>query len=245
MSAVTPADLAPLETILGHRFADAKLLLEAVTHASAHTAARAKAPNYQRLEFLGDRVLALVVAEMLIETFPNEAEGALSRRMTQLVRAETCADVAREVGLSGFLVLGDSEEAAGGRLRATILADVCEAVIGALHRDAGIGASAAFVRRWWAPRLVEPATDLRDAKTRLQEHVQGRGLPTPTYTTVERRGLDHAPEFVMRVDVGAIGSAEGVGTNKRQAEQAAAEAMLAAMARAAAARKEKPRARGV
>lgn len=230
MNPVTPADLSPLEDVLGHRFAEPKFLLEAVTHASAHTAAKAKAPNYQRLEFLGDRVLALVVAEMLIEAFPNEAEGALSRRMTQMVRAETCAEVARDVGLSGFLVLGESEEASGGRLRATILSDVCEAVIGALHRDGGIAVSSAFVRRWWGPRLTEPASDLRDPKTRLQEHVQGKGLATPVYTTVERRGLDHAPEFVMRVDVGPLGGAEGVGPSKRQAEQAAAEAMLARLA---------------
>lgn len=221
-------DLSPVAERLGYVFADPALLREALTHPSAHTAGRARGPNYQRLEFLGDRVLALAIAEMLIETFPRENEGALSRRLTQLVRAETCAEVAAELGLGEFIVLGDGEAASGGRTKVAILSDVAEAVIGAIFRDGGFDPARAFVRRVFGPRLLEPQKDLRDSKTTLQEWVQARGQAPPAYRLIERRGLDHAPEFIVKVEVPGLGAAEGAGRSKRAAEQAAAAAMLAA-----------------
>jgi ribonuclease-3 len=226
-------DLAPLAERLGHVFDDLAHLREALTHPSAHTAGRARAPNYQRLEFLGDRVLALVIAEMLIETFPRENEGALSRRLTELVRAETCAEVAAELGLGEFIVLGDGEAASGGRAKVAILGDVAEAVIGAIFRDAGFEPARTFVRRAWGPHMLRTRQDLRDSKTTLQEWVQARGRPTPAYRLLERRGLDHEPEFIVLVEVPGIGSAEGAGRSKRAAEQAAAAAMLVAQGIAA------------
>jgi ribonuclease-3 len=222
------ADLEPLAERLGHRFAEPKLLLEALTHPSAHTARKARTPNYQRLEFLGDRVLALAVADLLIEDHPGATEGELSRRLTQLVRKETCAEVAAELGLGGWLVLGAGEDASGGRFKTPILGDAAEAVIGAIYRDAGYAPAAAFVRRAWGPHVRDPGSERRDAKTTLQEIVQGRGLPTPVYRTIERTGADHAPEFRVAVLVEGLGEAEGRGGSKRAAEQAAAEAFRAA-----------------
>jgi ribonuclease-3 len=225
-------DLGPLERKLGHAFADRGLLLEALTHQSAITEGRLAGPNYQRLEFLGDRVLALVVAEMLIDAFPSAPEGTLTRRLNQLVRAETCAEVARELGLGAHLVLGEGEIQSGGRERAPILGDACEGVIGAIFRDAGFEAARRFVRAWWEPRMRSAAkADLRDPKTRLQEWAQGRGLDAPTYSVVERRGLAHAPVFLVAVEVQGVGSARGEGASKRAAEQAAAEALYARRAR--------------
>jgi ribonuclease-3 len=235
MKRVGAADLEPLAERLGHRFAEPKLLLEALTHPSAHTARKARTPNYQRLEFLGDRVLALAVADLLIEAYPEATEGELSRRLTQLVRAETCAEVAAELGLGGWLVLGAGEDASGGRFKTPILGDAAEAVIGAIYRDAGFAAAAEFVRRAWGARVGDPDSgERRDAKTTLQEIVQGRGLPTPVYRTIERTGADHAPEFRVAVLVEGLGEAEGRGGSKRAAEQAAAEAFRAAHLRAAA-----------
>jgi ribonuclease-3 len=228
MKRLGAADLVAIAGRLGHDFTDFELLREALTHPSAHMAGRTRGPNYQRLEFLGDRVLALVVAELLIETFPADNEGALSRRLTELVRAETCAEVAAELGLGEAVVLGDGEAASGGRSKVAILGDVAEAVIGAIFRDGGFAPARAFVRRTWGPHMLRPRRDLRDAKTTLQEWVQGRGQPTPSYRMVERRGLDHEPEFVVLVEVPGFGTAEGAGRSKRAAEQAAAAAMLAA-----------------
>jgi ribonuclease-3 len=219
-------DLAALSARLGHDFADPDLLREALTHPSAQQGARASARNYQRLEFLGDRVLALAIAEMLFETFPSESEGALSRRLTQLVRAETCAEVAVDLDLGPHLILGEGEHQSGGRRKVPILGDVCEAVIGAVFRDGGFLPARALVRRLWAERMHAAADDLRDPKTTLQEWAQARGLPTPTYATVARTGPDHAPRFVMAVEVKGLGRAEGEGASKRLAEQAAATAFL-------------------
>lgn len=221
------ATFAALADVLGHRFRDLDLLHEALTHPSSVQAGRKPVRTYQRLEFLGDRVLALVIAEMLLEAFPQEPEGALSRRLTQLVRAETCADVAIELGLGGFLRLGDGEDQSGGRHKTAILGDVCEAVIGAIFRDGGFEAARRFVRTRWHPRMLVPANDLRDAKTTLQEWAQARGHGTPVYRMRERAGPDHSPLFVMNVEVRGVGAAEGRGPSKRAAEQAAAEIMLA------------------
>lgn len=217
------AGLAVLCDRLGHRFKDEALLVEALTHSSAIT--RARQANYQRLEFIGDRVLALVVADLLFRRFPAENEGQLARRLNELVRLETCAEVARELGIAPFLVLGSGEKRAGGSDKPAILGDVCEALIGALFRDGGIDVARRFIERYWENRIAAAAVP-RDAKTALQEWAQGRGLPAPAYQLESRSGADHAPHFTISVSVIGQGAAEGSGSSKRAAEQQAAGALL-------------------
>jgi ribonuclease-3 len=163
---------------------------------------------------------------MLFRSFPKADEGELSRRLADLVRREACADVARAIELGVALRLGASEANAGGRMRTAILADVCEALVGAVYLDGGYDASAKLVEKLWGERMRAPVRPLRDPKTILQEWAQARGLPTPTYREVERTGPHHDPEFRVAVDLPSREPAEGVGRSKRTAEQAAAAAML-------------------
>jgi ribonuclease III len=215
------------EERIGHRFKDPALLEQALTHVSAMARVRQRGgSSYQRLEFLGDHVLGLIVSDMLFQNFPRADEGELSRRLADLVRKEACADVARIIGLGEAIRLGASESNAGGRDRTAILADVCEALIGAVYVDGGYEAAAALIGRLWEERMRSPVRPLRDAKTILQEWAQGRGLPTPAYREVERKGPDHSPEFRIIVELPGRSPAEGVGRSKRAAEQAAAAAML-------------------
>ena len=209
-----------------YEFKDPALLEQALTHISALAGARNRAASYQRLEFLGDHVLGLVISDMLFAGFPRADEGELSRRLAELVRREACADVARSIGLGAVIRLGASEEHAGGRHRTAILADVCEALVGAVFLDGGYPGAADLIRRLWEARMRAPVRPLRDAKTVLQEWAQGRGLPTPSYREVERRGPDHDPEFRVSVQLPNRAPAEGLGRSKRAAEQAAAAAML-------------------
>jgi ribonuclease-3 len=218
--------VGPLEDRIGYRFKDPSLIEQALTHISALTGARNRGGSYQRLEFLGDHVLGLVVSDMLFRAFPKADEGEMSRRLADLVRKEACADVARSIDLGGALRLGSSENNAGGRSRAAILADVCEALIGAVYIDGGYPAAADLIGRFWEERMRTPARPLRDAKTVLQEWAQARGLPTPLYREVERKGPDHDPVFRVNVDLPDRTPAEGLGRSKRAAEQAAAAAML-------------------
>jgi ribonuclease-3 len=215
-----------LEERIGYHFEDADLLDHALTHISALTSSRSRTGSYQRLEFLGDHVLGLVVSDMLFRNFPKANEGELSRRLADLVRKETCADMAREIDLGAVIRLGTSEAGAGGRSRDAILADVCEAVIGAVFLDGGYEAAAALVEKLWDERMRTPARPLRDPKTTLQEWAQGRGLPTPTYREIGRSGPHHSPEFRIVVELPRIEPAEGTGRSKRAAEQAAAQALL-------------------
>ena len=215
-----------LEETIGYHFADPALLDHALTHISALTGARNRAGSYQRLEFLGDHVLGLVVSDMLFRAFPKADEGELSRRLADLVRKEACAEVARAIDLGAAIKLGSSENNAGGRARTAILADVCEALIGAVFVEGGYPAAAALIERLWEARMRAPARPLRDSKTVLQEWAQARGLPTPAYREVERRGPDHDPEFLVTVELPHQAPAEGLGRSKRAAEQAAAAAML-------------------
>jgi ribonuclease-3 len=218
-----PADF---EERIGYRFNDRALLQQALTHISAISGARGRAGSYQRLEFLGDHVLGLVVSDMLFRAFSSADEGEMSRRLAELVRKEACADVALEIKLGEAIRLGASEANAGARGRAAILADVCEALIGAVFIDGGYPAAAALIERLWGARMRTPARPLRDSKTVLQEWAQARGLPTPAYREVERKGPDHDPEFRVEVELPDLGPAEGTGRSKRAAEQAAAAAML-------------------
>jgi len=215
-----------LEARIGYSFSEPALLESALTHISA-LSGKTRSASYQRLEFLGDHVLGLVVSDMLYRAFPKAAEGELSRRLADLVRKETCADIARAIDLGLAIKLGVSEANAGGQRRVAILADVCEALIGAVFVDGGYPAAAAMVERLWGERMLKPVRPLRDPKTVLQEWAQGRGLPTPSYREIERSGPHHDPVFRVVVELPDMAPAEGQGRSKRAAEQAAAAALLA------------------
>lgn len=225
--------LPPLQEIaerLGHRFSDLSLLEEALTHRSALQRRGGQGARFahgnERLEFLGDRVLALVVAEMLQEHFPAESEGALAKRHAALVRAEVLAEIAGEIGIGGWLRMGEAERQSGGADKPTILADACEALLGALYRDGGLPAASRFIRHHWSGRLASTEQPPADAKTALQEWAQGRGLPLPDYREVGREGPPHAPLFAVEVTVKGRGPARGTGRTKREAERAAAALLL-------------------
>jgi ribonuclease III len=215
-----------LETRIGYRFTDAEMLECALTHISALKGARNRAGSYQRLEFLGDHVLGLVISDMLYRSYPKADEGELSRRLADLVRKETCAEIARSIDLGAAIRVGASEANAGARKRPAILADVCEAVIGAVYVDGGYKAAEELVERLWQERMRATVQPLRDPKTVLQEWAQARGLPTPVYREVARSGPDHSPEFRVAVQLPSFAPAEGFGRSKRVAEQGAAAAML-------------------
>ena len=216
-----------LEERVGYRFKDGALLDCALTHISALKGARNRAGSYQRLEFLGDHVLGLVISDVLFRAFPKADEGELSRRLADLVRKETCAEIAVTIELGAAIKLGSSEANAGGRKRPAILADVCEALIGAVYLDGGYTAAEGLIERLWQVRMQAKAQPLRDSKTVLQEWAQARGLPTPAYREVARTGPDHSPEFRVAVQLPNFAPAEGSGRSKRAAEQGAAAAMLA------------------
>lgn len=217
-------DIAPLEARIGHVFSDPALLRAALTHVSASTQ---RPESYERLEFLGDRVLGLAVSHMLYVAFPNRSEGELSRRLAALVRKETCAEVAENWGVGPFLRLGEGEAQTGGRKKRAILGDVCEAIIGAVFLDAGAEAAEAVVRAAFIEKMHAAAPDLRDAKTALQEWAQARRLAPPRYVLVTRGGPDHAPSFEIAVEIEGFAPAAGAGGSKRAAEQAAAAAFMA------------------
>jgi ribonuclease-3 len=220
-------ELRDFQHRLGHAFARPELLLRALTHSSLASASR---PDNQRLEFLGDRVLGLVMAEALLEADPDAAEGQLAPRYNALVRRETCAEVAGEIGLGDVIKLGRSETMTGGRRKAALLADGMEAVIAAVYLDAGFPAAKALVLRLWGARVGRVAEDARDPKTALQEWAQARGMPPPAYEEVARTGPDHAPEFTIRARLRDGAEAEARAGSKRAAEQEAARALLSRLA---------------
>ena len=218
------ADIRAFMARLGHDFARPELLVRALTHGSIASATR---PDNQRLEFLGDRVLGLVMAEALFDADKSASEGQLAPRYNALVRGETCAAIAREIGLGEVLKLGRSEMMSGGRRKEAVLADAMEAVLAAVYLDAGFDAARRIVLRLWAGRLDTLEDDPRDAKTALQEWAQANGMPPPLYEQTERSGPDHAPVFLItaRLADGREAQARGAGT-KRSIEQAAASIML-------------------
>ena len=187
-------DLKAFEARIGHQFAAPELLNRAVTHASMSSPNR---DDNQRLEFLGDRVLGLVMAEALLALDPGATEGQLAPRFNALVRKETCADVAREIDLGAVLKLGRSEMISGGRRKQALLGDAIEAVIAAVYLDAGFESAKALVLRLWGDRTTTVDQDARDAKTALQEWAQARKLSPPKYITTNRSGPDHAPVFTI------------------------------------------------
>ena len=202
---------------LGHKFNRPELLEQALTHPSA-----AANSTYERLEFLGDRVLGLVIADMVCRTYPAEPEGALARRYTALVRKEALARVAEAIDLGAHLRVSRGEAEQGGRGSHSLLADACEAVIAALFLDGGFEAARHFVERWWQPLLSEQAEPPQDAKTALQEWAQGQGLPLPAYRLIASEGPPHDPIFEMEVSLPGRPPAQGRGRSRRAAESAAA-----------------------
>lgn len=220
------ADLLAFQGRIGYHFRQPALLARAVTHSSISSPTR---PDNQRLEFLGDRVLGLVMSEALLAADTKATEGQLAPRFNALVRKETCAEVAREVGLGDVLKLGRSEMLSGGRRKEALLGDAMEAVIAATYLDSGFDAARALVLRLWGARIGAVETDARDPKTSLQEWAQARAMKLPIYTEMGRDGPDHAPQFTVEVklDNGATEIARA-GT-KRAAEQAAARALLSRM----------------
>jgi ribonuclease III len=221
------ARLAELEHRIGYAFKDRALLREALTHASALDApAKKQRRSYDRLEFLGDRVLGLIVAERLFDEHERQSEGELAPLFNALVNRRACAHAARAADLGSALVLSPSEEASGGRGKEAILADVCESIIAALYLDGGIEAARAFITRFWGEAFEEVASAPRDAKTALQEWAAARrrGL---SYVVIEQSGPEHAPHFVIEARVDGYEPARGEGGAKREAQRAAAAAFLA------------------
>lgn len=217
------ADLQAFQTRIGHSFARPDLLVRAVTHASIGTPSR---PDNQRLEFLGDRVLGLVMAEALFQADPGATEGQMAPRFNALVRKETCAEVARDLGLGEVLKLGRSEMLSGGRRKEALLGDAVEAVIAAVYLDAGFDVARQLVLRLWGDRIGAVAANARDAKTSLQEWAQARGMSPPAYVETARSGPDHQPRFTVRVTLDNGAAAEATAGTKRAAEQSAARDLL-------------------
>lgn len=216
-----------LEALLGHRFARADLLAEAMTHRSmlANRRRRDRAVSNERLEFIGDRVLGLVMAEWLAERYPSEQEGGLGRRLAALVSQPVLAEVAAAIGLDAALSVAPGEDKTGVRRRATVMADALEAALGALYLDGGIEAARGFVRRAWRDTVERQAAPPKDAKSRLQERLHARGAELPRYEIVGRAGPPHAPSFTVTVCAGAL-TGTGKAGSKQAAEQLAAQDLL-------------------
>lgn len=209
---------------IGHQFARPELLVRALTHPSVSSPNR---QDNQRLEFLGDRVLGLVMATALLETDKAASEGQLAPRFNALVRKEACADVAREIDLGSVLKLGRSEMMSGGRRKLALLGDGMEAVIAAVYKDAGFEVAQAMILRLWGQRIHQVEEDARDPKTALQEYVQARRQNPPAYVQVARQGPDHQPVFTIAVRLEDGTEEQASAGSKRLAEQAAAKALLA------------------
>ncbi len=222
---MTTRDLAEIFLLLGHKFAKPELLEEALCHPSLDHR-RQGGRDYQRLEFLGDRVLGLIISTALYKDDIQADEGALAVRFNDLVRRETVARVARLVGLGAHMRLGKSEDRQGGRDKPAILADVCEAVIGALYLDGGLPSAEAFVLKYWADFMAASSEVTKDPKTQLQELLQGRSGKPPLYKVVGQEGPDHAPVFKVEVHANGYHPAEGQGGSRQEAEKAAAAALL-------------------
>jgi ribonuclease III len=215
-----------IEDIIGHRFANKRLLEEALTHPGCAKTHKELPFNYQRLEFLGDSVLGMVVAEIVYELYPQDNEGSLAKRHAALVRGEALAGVARELGLGDYMKVASGADTSG-RENASNLEDMCEALIGALYLDGGLDAAQSFIKTHWTPLARGVHAAPKDAKTALQEWAQGKGLPLPAYSVLETTGPAHAPEFTIEVRVETAGGfAKAKAASKRQAEQLAATALL-------------------
>ncbi len=205
---------------LGYYFSNPDYLDRALTHSSKGI------ENYERLEFLGDRVLGLVIAEILYRCFPFEKEGSLARRHSALACTETLAKIARDLDIPGIVNASSAELASGGNKQDNLLADCMEAIIGAIFIDKGYVPCQEVITSLWGDRIYTLSQPPVDSKTALQEWAQARGLPIPTYDIVERSGPDHAPQFKIRVTLQGIEPMEAIGSTRRTAEKAVAQVML-------------------
>ena len=205
---------------LGHTPKDAALFEAALTHSSS------RGDNYERLEFLGDRVLGLVMARWLYDRFPDEPEGSLSRRFNTLVDRVTCSDVGREIGLPALIRLGKQARDDGANWSDNVVGDVVEAVIGAVYLEGGLNAAEALIRRLWTPLIEGQRGVPKHPKSALQELAASKDLPNPNYEIVSRTGAHHAPKFTVRVSIKTLGDAEAEGPSKQEAETEAAKALL-------------------
>jgi ribonuclease III len=224
--APSTASAAAVEAASHHRFKNPLLLTQALTHPSSVAASDSVRLSNQRLEFFGDRVLGLVIAERLYALRQDESEGELAPLLNRLVRKGACAEAMRALDLGQFIIVSESEAASGGRARESTLGDACEAIIGALYLDGGLSPARRFIEAGWAGQFSAPPEDARDPKSLLQEWAQGRGLPRPDYDVVGRSGPDHAPEYEVEVRVQNNGTATARGASKRVAERLAAERLL-------------------
>lgn len=218
--------MGAIEAALGYSFRDPGMLDEALTHGSVLGANRRPRRTYERLEFLGDRVLGLIVAHLLVQRFPDDAEGALTQRQVAMVRQESLAAVATSLGLGQWIRTSASEGDGGAKRRPAMLADCCEAVIGAIYLDGGFPAAQQFVTRLWSPLIETVQTPPRDAKMALQEWAHARSLEPPAYRVVATAGPAHATTFTVEVALPGRGPQTASGATKRAAERAAAAMML-------------------
>lgn len=219
------AAVAELERRIGHRFADRDLLERALTHASVGQGAR-KVRDNERLEFLGDRVLNLVVAEHIAEELPEATEGELSKLMARLVNYHACATAARAAGLAQALRVDASATRVGARENDRVLGDACEALIAALYREAGIDAARRFVLAFWADAFADLEAPAKDPKTMLQEWAMARALPLPEYRLLKQEGAAHEPKFTIEVRLPGVAPHQATARSKREAEKLAAQRML-------------------
>jgi len=225
----TSFDQGVLADTLGHSFKNPALLRRALTHAS--TTGRGSTADYERLEFLGDRVLGLLVADMLLRRFPDATEGELAKRHAWLVSREALAEVAEGLGLGAHLIVAKGTASNDLQNNPAVLADACEAVIAALYLDGGLEAARGLIGTQWAPLIELARTPPREPKTTLQEWVQARGMALPSYRVVEQEGPDHEPLFTIEAAVPGSGAVTGKGRSKRAAEQEAAAKLLELLAR--------------
>lgn len=213
--------LVALQKAIGYQFTDQELFHRSLTHSS-----RVGERSFERLEFLGDRVLGLTLADALFRKFGDADEGELAPRFNQLVRKEACAEVARSIDLGDALFLSRSEDSHGGRKKTAILGDAMEAIIAAVHLEGGYDIARQMILRLWQPLLERADDPTQDPKSSLQEWSQGNNLGIPDYDTIDRTGPDHAPQFTVQVKIGGKNTAEGKGSSKQSAEQVAAKALL-------------------
>ena len=208
---------AELQTLIGYTFKDEQLLKLSLTHSSAK-----KKNNYERLEFLGDRVLGLIMAELIYHRFPEESEGDLGRRLAPLVQGATIAQISAKINLADFIILSDAEKAAGGRANDNILSDVYEALLGALYLDGGLEPCRKLITQHWTGVLEVMIRPPMHPKTEVQEWAQGRGLPLPLYEIVKQSGPDHAPSFEIELHIEGFKPARAEGRSRQDAEKEAA-----------------------
>lgn len=220
-----PSAEADFEARIGRKFRNKALLREALTHTSVGER-KGAAVSYERMEFLGDRVLGLVIAEFLYARFPGAGENDLAPRLNALVNRDACVRAARRIGIGPMLRVSSSEDRSGGRTKDTILSDACEALIAAIYLDGGMKAAEKFILAVWAEEFDAVEVTPRDPKTALQEWAAQRRRPNPSYTVVERTGPDHAPRFVVEARVDGLEASRGTGNSKRDAEREAARALL-------------------